>query len=316
MALTIRDVRHLVLFLLILAALPMLVYPNTLGFGIGLTGWSYVAGELLFFLAVSMIFNRDTSLTRGAAAAVLIWAGRIAMSGVFCLFLMGMERVAPAAAWSDAYLEFPPAVYLFTLTAPFVFNSTVRSIMAKKRRVRKHTSERIIIDGAARATTMTTPSAPVPRDYSVTAVPQPRPTAEFLERTFQHAVQHVGEYSGVLCAMLIDGEGLPVAGWSRGRYDQEMWSALARKIVDDVNRTCAQGGTVHPQTLEFKTGQERFYLQRVADMWLLSIADAASDELEKIRVHQAVDMVLRHLQDRYRNLYMSEAGRSYAGSTV
>ncbi len=312
MALTIRDVRHLVLFLLILAALPMLPYPNTLGFGIGLVGWSYIACELLFFLAASMVFNRETSLTRGATSAVLTWIGRVAMSGVFCLFLIGMERVPVATAWSDAFLNFKPAVYLFSLTAPFVFNSTLRSLMAKKKRIRKHNSERIIIDGGVRPAQAPGPS----REHAVIPVAQPRSASEYFDRSFQDAVQHVGEYSGVLCAMLIDGEGLPVAGWSRGRYDQEMWSALARRIIDDVNRTCAQGGTVHPQTLEFKTGQERFFLQRVADMWLLSIADAASDELEKIRVHQAVDMVLRHLQDRYKNLYMSEAGRSYAGSTV
>ncbi len=100
-------------------------------------------------------------------------------------------------------------------------------------------------------------------------------------------------------------------------YDQEMWGALSRKLVDDVGSTLAASAAYHnPISLEFRSGNERFNLQRVADMWLVSIADAASDELEKIRVNQAVEMVTRHLQERYKNVYTTEAGRTYAGSTV
>ncbi len=314
MALTIRDVRQNLLLVLILAALPMLIYPKLLGFNIGLSGWSYIGAEIVYFFLVALTLTRFQSIYKATAAAVITWCGRAIMSGVFALYLLALERVPILDAWNEAFLAFTPAVYLFTLTAPFAFSSSIRSLLGKTRRLQKRPMDRVIIDGSGRSSWTYAQPATAPTATRENAAI--RASAEFFDRDFQHAVQHVGEYSGVLCAILIDGEGLPVSGWSRGRYDQEMWSALASRIVDDFSEVCHKAGTSRPETCEFKTGRERITLQRVADMWLMSIADAATDELEKIRVHQAAEMITRHLQERYSNLYMSEAGRTYAGSAV
>jgi len=143
-----------------------------------------------------------------------------------------------------------------------------------------------------------------------------RTGSELFDRSFTSAVQHVGGYSGVLCAMLIDADGLPVATWSRGEWDQDLWSALSKKIIDDLLETNIKTGTTPLNTVEYTSGTHRFCLYRAADMWLLSIADVESDELEKIRLHQAAEMIERHCQEKFSNLYSSETGRQYAGSTV
>lgn len=313
MALSVRDTRHIFLVALILAALPMLVYPNQLGFDVGLSTPLYFLCEIAFFIGAAMLLNRDLSIVPGGLSAAIFLAGRLGMSVIFAAYLMLMERVPFGEAFGSALIQFKPAVILFSLTAPFVFGSFSRGILGiRNRRFTRGNQERKIIDGATRPeqahTTVHEPALHHPTPA--------RSVNEFFSRSFSDAVAHVGQYSGVHCAMLIDAEGLPVAAWSRGRHDQEMWGALSRKLVDDVGATCGLGGVSQPDSLEFRSGNERFNLQRVADMWLVSIADAASDELEKIRVNQAVEMVTRHLQERYKNVYTTEAGRTYAGSTV
>ncbi len=313
MALSVRDTRHIFLVSLIIAALPMLVYPNQLGFDFGLSAPLYILCEVAFFVAAAMVINRDNSPLHGGLCAAIYLVGRLTTSLIFCAYLMLMERVPLGEAVGSALINFKPAVVLFTLTAPFVFGSFSRNILGiRNRHFTKGNQERKIIDGVTRPEpAYTTVHEPLHHHQAPA-----RSVNEFFSRTFNDAVAHVGQYSGVHCAMLIDSEGLPVAAWSRGRYDQEMWGALSRKLVDDVTATCEYGGVTQPDSLEFRSGNERFSLQRVADMWLVSIADAASDELEKIRVNQAVEMVTRHLQERYKNVYTTEAGRTYAGSTV
>ncbi|MGB5139070.1 MAG: hypothetical protein WBP29_11110 [Candidatus Zixiibacteriota bacterium] len=290
----------------------MLVYPNLLGFDIGLSGPFYFLCEIAYFFGVAFILNRDRNVVNGLLSAAIVFAGRLSLSLIFCVYLLVMERVPFGDAAADGFLSFKPAVFLFTLTAPFVFGSFARGILGiRNRRLTKGNQDRKIIDGSPRPVQSYTPSyEPAQTHASV------RPASEYFSRTFNEAVAHVGQYSGVQCAMLIDADGLPVAGWSRGVYDQEMWGALSRKLVDEIGDTCALGGAARPFSVEFKSGNERFLLQSVSDMWLVSIADAASDELEKIRVSQAVEMVTRHLQERYKNVYTTEAGRTYAGSTV
>ena len=314
MALSVRDTRHIFLVALIVAALPMLVYPNLLGFDIGINGTLYFLCEFALFFAAALALNRDRSIVRGVLSAAVYFTGRLFLSAIFAVYLLVMERVAFGDAISDAYLGFKPAVYLFTLTTPFIYGSFTRGLLGiRHRRLTKGNFDRRIIDGASPRPVQSY----APTQESVSELRSVvRPVTEFFDRSFNEAVAHVGQYSGVQCAMLIDAEGLPVAAWSRGRYDQEMWGALSRKLLDDIGTTCNHGGVESPSSLEFRSGNARFNLQRVADMWLVSIADAASDELEKIRVNQAVEMVTRHLQERYKNVYTTEVGRTYAGSTV
>ena len=313
MALSVRDTRHIFLVCLIIAALPMLVYPNLLGFDIGISGPLYFLCEVAYFFGVAFTLNRDRDIVNGLLSAAVILAGRLTLSLIFCAYLMLMERVPMGDAAADGFLNFRPAVFLFSLTAPFVFGSFTRGLLGiKNRRFTKGNQDRRIIDGSPRPMQSFAPvHEPVQNHFASVRTP-----GEYFSRTFNDAVAHVGQYSGVQCAMLIDAEGLPVAAWSRGRYDQEMWGALSRKLVDEITNTCAMGGAARPVSLEFKSGNERFLLQCVADMWLVSISDAASDELEKIRVTQAVEMVARQLQERYKNVYTTEVGRTYAGSTV
>ncbi len=315
MALSGRETRHIALVTFIMAALPMLVFPRTLGFEFEISLFFYVVLELAYFTVVSWVRNSKLETGQKISAAGLYLFGRLLLSFVFFVYLLMMESITAGAAWIAAFSGYKLSLLLFSLTAPFLYGSSIQTIFGggrrgKIRRIRPSTRQ-IITSDSQRMPSRSSLSGFRPAEPEA-----PKANQDFLARSFDDAVQHVGDYSGVQCAMLLDGEGLPVAGWSRGQFNPEDWAALARLLIDQVDDTCSRGGAQPVEMLEFRSGQQRFYLYRVNDMWLMSIADAASDELEKIRVHQAAEMITRRCNERYAHVYMTEAGRSYAGSTV
>jgi predicted regulator of Ras-like GTPase activity (Roadblock/LC7/MglB family) len=312
---SIRDNRHVALIALIIAAIPMLVYPNSFGVTFQMESAWYVLLEVTYFFAVGLILYRRRTVAYTALAALLTLAGRALLSAVFMALLMSLEQMPARDAFLNGFESFKPALLLFSVTAPFLYGSAIGGILPGRmgrHKLRKLESTPIIYTSTS--TPVMQKPAPMPTPPATT---QPdRSLSDFRDRSFAGAIQHVGSYSGVKCAMLIDAEGLPVASWSRDNWDQEMWSALAKRIVDDVTETNARAGTIPLDTIEFKSGGQRFCLYRAADMWLLSIADAESDELEQIRLHQAAEMIERYCQEKFSNVYSSETGRKYAGSTV
>jgi predicted regulator of Ras-like GTPase activity (Roadblock/LC7/MglB family) len=309
---SIRDTRHVVLIALIVAALPMLTYPNDFGVTFQMSVFWYTALELTYYFSVGLILNRRRSVASTAIAALLTLISRLVLSAVFLLMLMLLEQMPSSQAFSNAFDTFKPAILLFSVAAPFLFNTTIQMMLpgrAGRRHLRKSGAAPIIY------TSTSTPVMRPPTPIHATHATE-RTGSEHFDHSFAGAVQHIGGYSGVLCAMLINDDGLPVATWSRGEWDRELWSALSKKIVDDLLDTNLRTGTTPLNTVEYTAGAHRFCLYRAADMWLLSIADVQSDELEKIRLHQAVEMIERYCQEKFSNLYSSEAGRQYAGSTV
>jgi predicted regulator of Ras-like GTPase activity (Roadblock/LC7/MglB family) len=309
---SIRDTRHVILVALIVASLPMLIYPNTFGVSFQMAIYWYALLELTYYFSIGLILNRRRSVGYTAMAAFLTLVSRGVLSGVFLALLMGLEQMPASQAFANAFDTFRPAILLFSVTAPFLFNTSIQTLLPSRsgrRHLHKHEASPVIYTSTS--TPVMRPAAPRP-----TAPVLDRNSNEMFDHTFQGAVQHVAGYSGVRCAILVDTEGLPVAGWSRGEWDQELWGAMSKKVIDDMLETNVRTNTAPLETVEYTAGGHRFCLHRAADMWLLSIADASSDELEKIRLHQAAEMIERHCHEKFSNLYSSETGRQYAGSTV
>jgi hypothetical protein len=292
----------------------MLVYPNTLGLEFNLGMFWYICLELLAFFGIATLLNRQRSRSGNVATAFIYLIGRFILSTILFFFLLIMERASSALATDYAYSDFKPALLLFSLTAPFLFNSTAKGFFPEPVRNKKG---KLVRQKESSVNGRPTPAPQIIGQSEVMTAPMPsqRSGGEYFDRSFSDAVEHIGSYSGVLCAMLIDSEGLPVASWDRGNCDLDMWGGLARKMIDEMDLVNLKAGSGPIDHVEFISGGKRFYLHKAMDMWLLSIADAASDELEKIRVNQAAEMVQRHCSEKFRNIYTPETGRQYAGST-
>jgi predicted regulator of Ras-like GTPase activity (Roadblock/LC7/MglB family) len=311
MALASKEWRHLLLLTAIVAALPLLIFPQTLGLNLKLSFVVYIVVELIYFYFVFRLLNPGSVNTRAVAGMLLSLCGRLLLSAAFWLYLMGFAAVQPGAAFGQAFFFYKPALMLFSLAAPVIFNSAVSLLTANLQAPRKPTRP-----AALRVSRVATSPGGQPR-----AATSPRATVSSRESEsfglgFEGAVRHVGEYSGVLCALLIDSEGLPLASFDRNDEDPEMWAGLALKLTDDLRRTLTKVGSDDLNWLEFQYDGKRCHLLPVRDMWLMSIANAAADELEKIRMQQAAAMVNRHHEDKYQSQAQTLTENSYAGSTV
>jgi len=311
MALATKEWRHLLLLTAIVAALPLLVFPNSLGLNLKLSFAIYIVVELAYFFVVFRLLNRNSDNRAATIGTLLSLSGRLLMSTAFWIYLMIFALVKPGFAFGEAFFNFKPALILFTLTAPVVFNSAVSLLGYAKPQHRGRAPRRSSLQ--VRRPTTPPPSTPRPLGSG----PQrPKTEPEGFAFGFESAVRHVGEYSGVLCSLLLDHEGLPLASFDRNDEDVELWAALALKVAAELQQNLARVGSDDLNWLEFAYDGKRCYLLPIQDMWLMSIANAATDELEKIRMQQAAAMVSRHHQDRYQSQSHSLTEHSYAGSTV
>jgi hypothetical protein len=126
---SIRDTRHVVLIALIVAALPMLIYPNDFGVTFQMSMFWYTLLELTYYFSVGLILNRRRSVAYTAIAAVLTLTSRLVLSAAFLLMLMVLEQMPTSQALTNAFDIFKPAILLFSVTAPFLFNSTIQMML-------------------------------------------------------------------------------------------------------------------------------------------------------------------------------------------
>lgn len=312
MALATKEWRHLLLLTGIVAALPLLVFPHSLGLNLKLSFALYVILELVYFFVVFRLLNPGSDGKSGAVGMLLSLCGRLLLSATFWIYLMLFDAMRPGLAFGQSFFNYKPGLLLFTLVAPVLYNSAIVLIASKntpsRKRVRRPATMR------HRETTAVTINE-LPRPIAPSA-PRAVREAEPFGSGFDNAVRHVGEYSGVLCALLIDSEGLPIASFDRHKEDLELWSGLTLKLLEDFQETLAKADADDLNWLEFAYNGKRCYLLPVRDMWLLSIANAAADELEKIRMQQAAVMVQRYYDDRYQSQSQTLTENSYAGSTV
>jgi hypothetical protein len=127
-----------------------------------------------------------------------------------------------------------------------------------------------------------------------------RATATDGGRTFDDAVNYVGEYTGVRMSWLVDRDGLTLACWQRQDYTGalEFWAPVSVEMVEFDRRWLSVGGEVNPQRMEVRTDGGRLIIEAAGDFWLGVLTDRDADELIGVRLSQARDMVNKHLQER------------------
>jgi predicted regulator of Ras-like GTPase activity (Roadblock/LC7/MglB family) len=302
----VKEWRHVLLMTAILAALPLLVYPNSIGLNIRLGMVWYFILEMIYFYTMFRLLNPRGDNRTAMLAAPMSFIGRLLMSTAFFVLLLILGSVKLGSALAGAFGSYKPALLLFSLTAPVVYNGTIKLLVAefqpKPRRARPAQREVIITGSGEEPAQKRKPETPAVNEH--------------FDFSFDAAVRHVGQYSGVSTALLVDQEGLLVAQYSRNHEDVEMWAALTLEIVGQFTATMAAAGAGEMKWMDFCVGERRFNMMRIEDLWLLSIAVAATDELEKIRMQQAAEMISKRYNERYSNLHISEMEKEYAGSTV
>ncbi|NMC43823.1 MAG: hypothetical protein GYA46_07885 [candidate division Zixibacteria bacterium] len=291
--------RAVLLFSLILVAVPMVVFPHRLGLGLGGGSAVNLLYEMVFYGLVLYLFRRNTTLAALSVGIALTLAYRLILGAVLGVALVVMYGLGLSVAFSLGMTKYMPAILLQAVAAPFVLRTVYLDLSANLASGRKGRSSRrmpppTIIDTA---TTM----APPVREIIPAARPEhPSQSALIEGNQFDRAVAYLGESGAVRMALLVDQEGLSLAKFIRGGDDAEVWAPLAVMVLNQNRGLIARvDGQDNPDKVDIVTRGVRLLVRRIDRVILLVAAEPNADETIHIRIAQATDMVRKYMSERY-----------------
>ncbi len=289
-----REIRHTVLLFLIVAIIPLIFYPSNLGLGFGISMALYLLLELVYFAVVLTMFL-DVPPAKVTASASMICLGfRLCAGFCFGILLLMMNDVGLGVALGAGLQSYKPALLLQTLTAPFILMSLLRILFGIGKREKKG---KLTITSISDVTEKEPPRPePARRNTTRSTViglqTHPEPI-EVTSMDFDSAVRHVYELSAVKFCVLFDLEGLPVAYAGDKLALRDIWAPVGRLVGDQIQTGLIRAGDLVLEGFDLTLDAYRLHAVFVSDMWLLVGADRQSEELEKVRIGQAVEMIKR-----------------------
>ena len=119
------------------------------------------------------------------------------------------------------------------------------------------------------------------------------------ENMFNKALKYLGEYQGVNEAVIFDSEGLVVGTETSNEFDTESFSAFTLLMLDQINHVLKRLNENPAQTLIIKSNESWLTLERIDNLILVVKAKSETDELLKVRIGQAVEMIKTYLSENY-----------------
>jgi predicted regulator of Ras-like GTPase activity (Roadblock/LC7/MglB family) len=119
------------------------------------------------------------------------------------------------------------------------------------------------------------------------------------ENKFQSALEYLLEYQGVKGAIIFDKEGLVVSNISRDNADPELFSPLALLMIEQTSTVLSRLGEPPVHFLIMKNNESWITIERINDLILVVRAGHDTNELLKVRIGQAVDMVRTYVKENY-----------------
>jgi len=302
-----HETRHTVLLFLIVIVLPLIIYPKNFGVGFDASPVLWVILEFLYFGVVLWTINDDPT-AKGLAYSLMICFGFRLCAGVgFAVLLVLMNGVSVGTAFASGLISYKPAVLLHTLSSPFIMLTILKPLLGmsgqkvKSRFSITPLSESSSTESVGPEQTRHEPeyvSKNPPRGRVIPMQPAVD-TFESSPKSFDHAVDHVFELSAVRFSVLLDTEGLPVAYAGDELVHRDVWAPIGRLLSEQVQSTLLRAGDLVLQGFDLSLDTYRLHSVQVCGMWLLVGADRQSEELEKVRISQAVEMIKKTFETKY-----------------
>ncbi|MBU1317636.1 MAG: hypothetical protein KKG33_07575 [candidate division Zixibacteria bacterium] len=307
MQLQAQETRHTVLLFLIVIVLPLIFYPKNFGVGFDISPILWMILEFLYFGVVLWTINDDPT-AKGLSYSLMICFGFRLCAGVgFALLLVLMNGISVGTAFASGLSSYKPAVLLHTLSAPFIMLTILRPLLGMSRQKVKSRfsitplSESSLTESIQPEQVRHEPEYVSKNPLRGRVIPmQPAvDTFESSPKSFDHAVEHVFELSAVRFCVLLDTEGLPVAYAGDELVHRDVWAPIGRLLSEQVQSTLLRAGNLVLQGFDLSLDTYRLHSVQVCGMWLLVGADRQSEELEKVRISQAVEMIKKTFETKY-----------------
>ena len=119
------------------------------------------------------------------------------------------------------------------------------------------------------------------------------------ENRFHGALQYIGEYRGIKAAAIIDSEGMVIDYWGKDDFDPEHFSPLTILMLDNINSVLRRLNERPANMVIIKNKDSWLTLHRISDVILAVNAEIETDDLLRVRISQAAEMVRSYLNDKY-----------------
>jgi len=318
-----RDSMQFFLLSVILLIVPMFIFPAKFGLEIGFGSVAYSLIEIIFYTIVFYLFRPSGSTLQLFQGVGLAFLYRMVMGSVFGLLIAIMYGVDFAVAMTLGVSRYLPAILIHVLAAPFIIRPfymcfTRETRPSRSRYTKEQPASRAAVDRQVKSsmrpmvTNRRTQTAGETSSFDSGSA-----TSVGLDTNgFERAVKYLGEHHSVKLATVVDREGLSMATFARGGMDVEQWapfSLLFRESNESVlNRN---GENMKMDQLRLSFHDLRIEITNIDDFSLLVLSDREDDDLLKIRIVQATDMIRKYSSERYGKLLSAVTEEQHVSNT-
>jgi predicted regulator of Ras-like GTPase activity (Roadblock/LC7/MglB family) len=324
-----RIGQRLLLFSLAALIPPMTAFPAQ--FGTQLVRFSVInlLFELVFYGVVIYAFQRRGGLLQLLPGTAVCLVYRLGMGLVLGLMMTIAYGINLRIATMMGAISYLPGVLFLIAVTPFIMLPVAQLFYRNWDRPRREparqpkstatAAEEESTPAAAMPTPRPVKRSSAPRTMPKAARPAARETAASTGATeidgFDRAVRYIAEHGSVYMAAVVDNEGLLLANYVRGQVDPEVWAPLALVFFQQNEQVLQRGNLDAPERLDLVLRDKRVKIARDADFSLMVIGEREADDVLGIRVKQGMEMVRKHMSERYSHMLDPNAERIHVSST-
>jgi predicted regulator of Ras-like GTPase activity (Roadblock/LC7/MglB family) len=323
--------RRIIIFSLGAIILPLVAFPARLGTEIARASLFNALYELVYFGVVIYFFHRRTTLLKLVQGAGMCLIYRLALGAVFGLLLAAVYSMQVRVSLTLGMSGYLPAILFHVVLAPFILKPVLSQLNPEGSERRSPTiplkttpkvEEKSIPPVAATqhpvaANPHPTSAFAAPRRVEATVSPKRTESFSGIAREangFGRAVSYICEHVSVNLAVVVDNEGLLLAGSKRGQIDLEEWAPLALLLVDGSQQVLQRGQMNGLEKVDLMLKEKRLIVARPEGCYLMVVAERHDDDLLNIRINQALEMIGRFATERYGSKMNPNAERIHVPS--
>jgi predicted regulator of Ras-like GTPase activity (Roadblock/LC7/MglB family) len=318
-----KDSMQFILLSVILLIVPMFIFPARFGLELGFGSFAYSIIEIIFYAVVFYFIRSSATMFQLFQGIGLAFLYRIVIGSVFGFLVAIMYGIDFSVAMTLGVSRYLPAIFIHVLAAPFIIKPFFLAISSKsEERPRRYAPERqssqAAIDRKVKSTIRPTVTKRSPRATTeISSVDSNMGTSVgFDTNGFERAVKYLGEHHAVRLAIVVDGEGLTLATFKRGEIDPEQWapfSLLFRESNESILGHKEENTKLEQLRLSFQ--DVKIAITNIKDMSLFVLSDREDDDLLKIRLVQATEMIRKYSSERYGNLLSAVTEEQHVSNT-
>ncbi len=301
MQITNQEYRHAALMAAIVAIVPLIFFPNSLGLKINVSPFLFFLFELAYYWVIFAVFMKGAEVRSVFISGTITFFVRLGVGCLFAILVLITRESSVKMAFAAGLFDYKPAMFLQVISIPFILMTILRAHLGID--LKEKTPFVMQTLGQTAKEEEESPTRPEVKkeDFSDRKIIglKTQPVAEKPATGFEDAIRYVGELAAVRFAILVDNRGLPVAFHGDDKSARNLWSAISIYLVDKIREPLARAGSFDLEGFELTLDLYRIHVVKIEELFLFVAADKVSGETEKVRIAQAANMIKKFYHERY-----------------